>query len=217
MLSQIKLRDFRCFESLQVEAVRGPQFFTGDNAQGKTSILEAICVLLRLASPRSSTLIPLIRTDARGFALEGRYGTRQMQFYCNPDRRKLALDGVEQSGTAEYLRVARLVYFGNTDLELIRGRADERRRFLDFLGSQIEPLYRANLRAYERALRSRNRLLKAVPIRRREVEAYDTPLLDAGTMLTQLRRSLIAELAPWIARAQHDIRTTSSNDARVAR
>ena len=98
-----------------------------------------------------------------------------MQFYFNPDRRKLALDGVEQSGTAEYLRLARLVYFGNTDLELVRGTADGRRRFLDFLGSQIEPLYRANLRAYERALRSRNRLLKAVPVRRREVDAYDTP------------------------------------------
>ncbi len=206
MLSQIKLRDFRCFEALEVELTPGAQFFTGDNAQGKTSILEAVCVLLRLASPRSSTLAPLVRHDARGFALQGQWATRQLQFYFSPERRKLALDGVEQSGTAEYLRVARLVYFSNTDLELVRGPADARRRFLDFLGSQIEPLYRANLRAYERALRSRNRLLKSFPARRREVEAYDTPLLEAGQMLTRLRRSLIEELLPWAVRAQETIR-----------
>ena len=210
MLSQIKLRDFRCFESLEVGLTPGAQFFTGDNAQGKTSILEAACVLLRLASPRSSTLTPLIRRDARGFALQGRWGTRQMQFYFNPERRKLALDGVEQAGTKEYLRAARLVYFSNADLELVRGSADARRRFLDFLGSQIEPLYRTNLRAYERALRSRNRLLKSYPVRRREVDAYDTPLLEAGQLLTRLRRSLVEELLPWAARAQETIRASSA-------
>ena len=213
MLSQIKLRDFRCFENLEVELAPGPQFFTGDNAQGKTSILEAACVLLRLASPRSTLLTPLIRAEARGFAVQGRYGTRQMQFYFNPERRKLALDGVEQAGPAEYLRIGRLVYFGNADLSLVQGPADGRRRFLDFLGSQIEPLYRTSLRSYDRALRSRNRLLKAHPVRRREVEAYDAPLLDAGTTLTSLRRHLVAELTPWAARAQGKIRLAPSNGA----
>ncbi len=210
MLTQIKLHDFRCFETLEVEIAPGVQFFTGDNAQGKTSILEAACVLLRLASPRSPTLTPLIRQEARGFALQGYWGSRQLQFYHSAERRKLVLDGVEQSGTAEYLRAARLVYFSNTDVELVRGPADGRRRFLDFLGSQIEPLYRSSLRAYERALRSRNRLLKAVPVRWREVEAYDTPLLDAGRLLTDLRRSLVAELVPWAASAQAAIRTEAA-------
>ena len=210
MLTHLKLRDFRCFEALEVDLVPGVQFFTGDNAQGKTSILEAACVLLRLASPRSSTLTPLVRQEARGLALQGHVGSSHLQFYFSPERRKLVLDGLEQTGTAEYLRVARLVYFSNTDLELVRGSSDGRRRFLDFLGTQIEPLYRANLRAYERALRSRNRLLKAFPVRWREVEAYDGPLLDAGGLLTDLRRNLIAELLPWAAEAQGSIRARAS-------
>ena len=138
--------------------------------------------------------------------MQGFWGSHQMQFYHSPERRKLVLDSTEQSGTAEYLRVARLVYFANTDLDLVRGPADGRRRFLDFLGSQIEPLYRTNLRAYERALRSRNRLLKAYPVRPREVAAYDGPLLDSGNLLTNLRRSLVAELLPWAAQAQQSIR-----------
>ncbi len=209
MLSRIKLNDFRCFEALELSLTPGTQFFTGDNAQGKTSILEAVCVLLRLASPRSTTLAPLVRLGAKGLAVQGTLGTAQMQYYFSPTRRKLVLDGLEQTSTREYLRLGKVVYFGNTDLELVRGGADGRRRFLDFLGAQIEPLYRTSLRAYERALRSRNRLLKSVPIRRREVEAYDQPLLDAGTLLTQLRGNLVAELAPWVVRAQESIRVTA--------
>jgi DNA replication and repair protein RecF len=210
MLTHLKLRDFRCFETLEFEAVPGAQFFIGDNAQGKTSILEAVCVLLRLASPRSSVLGPLVRLGAREFSVQGRCDQRQLQVRFGPEGRKLSLDGEEQSGAAEYLRVARLVYFANTDLELVRGPAGGRRRFLDFLGSQLEPLYRANLLAYEKALRSRNRLLKAASIRWREVEAYDQPLLQAGDLLSDLRRSLVAELSPWATRAQRDIGEGSS-------
>jgi DNA replication and repair protein RecF len=210
MLSQIKLRDFRCFESLQVALEPGVQFFIGDNAEGKTSILEAACALLRLASPRSSTLAPLVRMGAADFSVQGQWGTRLLQFSGGATGRRLVLDDVEQPATADYLRIARLVYFGNADVDLVRGSAEGRRRYLDFLGSQAEPLYRANLRAYERALRSRNRLLKAVPIRRREVESYDVPLLEAGVALTQLRRKLIADLLPWVIRAQASIRTGTS-------
>ncbi len=207
MLSQIKLRDFRCFDSLQATFQPGIQFFIGDNAQGKTSILEAVCVLLRLASPRSTTLAPLIRLGAADFSVQGEWNTSRLQFSSGAAGRKLLLDDVEQSGTADYLRLAKVVYFGNADVDLVRGGAEGRRRYLDFLGSQIEPLYRANLRAYERALRSRNRLLKAHPPRPREVAAYDVPLLEAGGLLTQLRRSLVAELLPWVIRAQARIRT----------
>ena len=213
MLTQIKLRDFRCFERLEIDLVPGTQFFVGDNAQGKTSILEAVCVLLRLASPRSTSLTPLVREGSRGFSVQGQYGERLMQFYLGAERRKLVLDSVEQPGTAEYLRLAKLVYFSNTDLELVRGSGDGRRRFLDFLGSQIEPIYRTNLRAYERALRSRNRLLKTVPPRRREVDAYDAPLLETGSLLTQLRANLVAELQPWIAQAQRSIRAITAGGA----
>ncbi|MBV9128627.1 MAG: DNA replication and repair protein RecF [Verrucomicrobia bacterium] len=205
MLLRLELRDFRCFPFLRVEITPGAQFFVGPNAQGKTSILEAACVLLRLASPRAgSTLAPLVRWNAPsgGFALAGSYGGRELRFLYSPERKKLELDAVEQSRANEYLRLARLVYLGNSDLELVRGSGETRRRFLDFLGAQIEPLYRVNLRAYERALRSRNRLLKTAPDRRREIAAYDVPLVEAGTLLTSLRRSLVAELTPWAVGAQ---------------
>jgi DNA replication and repair protein RecF len=92
-----------------------------------------------------------------------------------------------------------VAWFANTDLDLVRGSGSGRRRYLDFLGMQCVPGYRKSLRAYERALRSRNALLKDNRPRR-EVEAFDPPLVEAGEFLMEARGQLCGALAP-IARA----------------
>jgi len=71
LISQLTLRRFRCFESLQYEPEPGLNFIVGPNAQGKTSILEAACVLLRLRSPRTTTVGEMVRFGESAFALEG--------------------------------------------------------------------------------------------------------------------------------------------------
>lgn len=202
MLTFLRLRDFRCFEALACDFAPGLNFFIGPNAQGKTSLLESICVGLRLASPRTTLLAPIVRHDRPAFAVRLQCGRSQLDFRYGAAEKVIALDGVQQSNANEYLNTGRLVYFGNTDLELVRGRGEVRRRYLDFLGAQMEPLYRTHLRAYDRALRSRNRLLKQFPLPRREIAAWDGPLLESGTMLTALRANLVQELAPAAARAQ---------------
>src|SRR5436189_5555257 len=160
MLAELQLRNFRCFESLAVDFVPSFNFLVGRNGQGKTSILEAACVLLRLQSQRSSALPPIVRFGEKSFTVSGRGEDHLLEFRYSPLRRKIAFDHVEQHTPDEYLRVARVVSFANTDIELVRGGAETRRRYLDFLAVQIDPRYRPNLRAYERALRSRNALLK---------------------------------------------------------
>src|SRR5437764_7643620 len=176
MLSELKLRSFRCFDALRVEL--GPEnFFIGQNGQGKTSILEAACVLLRMQSQRSSTLAPVVRFGEKAFGVSGRVMDHRLEFRYSALRRRVSLDGIEQRLLGEYLRLGRVVSFANTDIELVRGGSEARRRYLDFLGAQIDPLYRPTLRAYERALRSRNALLKSPHPRPREIAAYDPPLI----------------------------------------
>ena len=128
-----------------------------------------------------------------------------MQFYFSPRRKKLALDSVEQHSAAEYLEAGRVVWFSNADIALVRGSAEERRRYFDFVASQLDPAYRRHLRSYERALRSRNRLLKAPVVRWREVEAFDEPLVAAGNALTATRAKLVADLRPYAAAAHQAI------------
>ena len=205
MLTQLKLRQFRCFESLRVDFAPGFNFFVGQNGQGKTSILEAACVLLRLQSQRSSTLAPLIRMREKSFGVAGSYAQHRLEFRYSPLRRKIAFDDIEQRSPAEYLRIARVVSLANADIELVRGGSEARRRFLDFLGVQIEPTYRATLRSYERALRSRNALLKSAQPRPREIAAYDPPLVEHGEKLGLMRGRLVERLMPFALQAHVEI------------
>lgn len=197
MLTELQLRHFRCFDALRVDFAPGFNFFIGANGQGKTSILEAACVLLRLQSQRSAQLTPLIKIAQKSFALSGRLNEHRLEFRYSTLRRKLSFDDVEQRSVADYLRLGRVVSFANTDIEMVRGASEARRRFLDFLGAQIEPSYRPTLRAYERALRSRNALLKAAHPRAREIAAYDAPLIEHGAKLSAMRARLVARLAPF--------------------
>src|SRR5688572_3436355 len=71
MLRSYKLRDFRCFESFEAEFAEGLNFIVGPNARGKTSLLEAACILLRLQTPRLSRLAPAIQHQKRGFVVDG--------------------------------------------------------------------------------------------------------------------------------------------------
>ena len=208
MLNRLQLQNFRCFEAQAVDLESKFTFFIGENGEGKTSLLEAACVLLRLQSQRSATLAPLIRLGTRAFALRGIVDRHVLEFRHGGFHRQLRFDEVDQKTTAEYLRLARVVSFANIDIELARGSSEPRRRYLDFLGSQIDPAYRPTLRAYERAFRSRNALLKSAQPRPRELAAYDVPLIENGSRLRSMRQKMVARLAPHVVAAHHAISET---------
>jgi DNA replication and repair protein RecF len=198
MVSKLSVRDFRCFSNLEIEFHPDSTCIIGRNASGKTSLLEAVAVLVRLQSPRTTSLAQLIRLGAKSLVTDGFVSKYHLQFYYSATRRKLALDAVEQKSTTDYLAVARVVYFANSDIGLVRGSADTRRRFLDFVGSQFFSNYRETLRSYEKALHSRNHYLKSTPARPREVNAYSTPLLQFGQRLTALRAAILRRLQPHV-------------------
>ena len=102
----------------------------------------------------------MIQAGQAACALEGRVGDSHLACRFAHGSRELMLDSKPQSRSDDYLSVARITWFANSDLELVKGGGSVRRRFLDFLGVQSVPGYRKALRDYERTLRSRNALLK---------------------------------------------------------
>jgi DNA replication and repair protein RecF len=213
-LRSLKVRHFRCFDAHEVEFGEGINFIIGPNAHGKTSLLEAVCILLRLQSPRITRLAAAVQHERRGFVVDGICDERHMQFYFSKERKKLALDSVVQNSTHEYLQIGRVMWFSNADIDLTRGGGDVRRRFLDFVCMQREPSYRTLLREYERALRSRNLLLKNLSPNWREIAAFDQPLIAAGMKIMQTRERLCGELrAP--ANEAHTAISKTLEDLRV--
>jgi len=201
LLRNLVLRNFRCFEQMEASFGPGLNLVIGPNARGKTSLLEGVCVLLRLQSPRAPRLGEVIRYGQRGLVADGYFDRLHLQFYYGLSRKKLALDGVEQKDGSEYLSAARVVWFGNGDMELVSGGGDKRRRFLDFVGAQMDARYRGVLREYERSLRSRNLLLRAPHVRWAEVKAFNEPLVRAGADLWGLRAALVERLSPFVGEA----------------
>ncbi|MEM9479714.1 MAG: DNA replication and repair protein RecF [Verrucomicrobiota bacterium] len=207
MLFQLKLRDFRCFESLSLEFGSGASAFVGRNAQGKTSILEAVCVLLRLQSPRASKSDHFVRIGAQGFFVEGEWNGVPLQYSSAGTRKRLAADGSVCRKRADYLASSGLVvWMGNTDLELVRGSGENRRRFLDFAASQLHAGYGEALRNYDRALRARNFLFKrdARPDWK-SIDAYTQLLVEHGKTLTEQRADLASVLQPLTDEAYRQI------------
>src|SRR5688572_2848067 len=101
-LTSLRLQDFRCYTSLRCALPDGVTLFTGDNAQGKTSLLEAVCVLLRLQSPRCQGPAELVRFGAAEFGVAGTFDGRELR-HRGGVVRELSLDGIIVSKPADYL------------------------------------------------------------------------------------------------------------------
>ncbi len=202
--------DFRCFKALDLEAPAAGAILVGDNAQGKTSILEAICVLVRLHSPRTHRMATLARFGSGSFGIAGDPWGVERQVRHSRDGLVLKVDDEPRASRGTYLEDGGLVvWMGNEDLDLIRGPGEGRRRYLDFIGAQISPAYRRAWTRYRRALQAKNLLLKEGRPRDAEILSYEEILVEHGTVLMETRARLVAELSPLAADAQ---RTVSGRD-----
>lgn len=205
-LTSLRLQDFRCYQTLRCPLPEGTTLFVGDNAQGKTSLLEAVCVLLRLQSPRCQGARELVRFGSDRFGVAGTFDGRELR-HTGGETRTLSVDTASSRRPADYLAASGLVvWMGNSDLELVAGSGEARRRYLDFTGAQIYPEYRGALRSFEKALRARNLLLRrdAVPAWR-EVDAWTQVMVEHGLTLRRLRLELVAALSPHAAEAHREI------------
>ncbi len=203
MLDRLLVRDFRCLVHADVEPHPRMTLISGRNAQGKTSLLEAVCVLMRLQSPRTSSRSDWMRFGAESCLIEGAWRKSSLRYTQTKSARRLAVDGAVCTRNADFLSSSALVvWMDHADMNLVRGGAEHRRRFLDFAAAQLFPEYLDALRQYDRALRARNFLFKRdVSISWRQVDAYAALLDKHARVIRRCRADLLLRMRPWIQEA----------------
>ncbi len=198
-LAHLRLRDFRNYARLDAEFAPGFHLLLGDNAQGKTNILEAVYLMATLRSFRGVGSAQMVRHGDKGYFVGGKIvgaGTHEIKMYWSLAERKLTLDGQPVRRLTDFLGTLRVTVFCTEDLQLVKGTARSRRRFLDLLLSQTSPTYLPLLQRYMRALRSRNALLKRSILDEPTLDSFTAELVQLGNEIIRLRRELAPRLSP---------------------
>ncbi|MCS7091087.1 MAG: DNA replication/repair protein RecF [Verrucomicrobiota bacterium] len=196
-LTALRLRDFRNYARLDASFAPGLHLFLGRNAQGKTNLLEAIYLLATLRSFRGAGHADLVRFGQSAYQVAAQIVSdvpHEVRIYWSSQQRQLLLDGQPIRRLVDYLGTFRVTIFCSEDLNLIKGSARFRRRFLDLVLSQTQPDYLAWWQRYTRALRARNALLKQTLLDLTALEAFTTEMVTAGRILSERRKQLVPRL-----------------------
>ncbi len=187
-VERLEVRDLRNIREAAVTLEPGLNVFVGRNAQGKTSLLEAVALLARGRSFRTERVQQLIRRDApfaRAAGVTSGPARREtaLQVDVRPEGRTLHVDGGQVTSAAYQGRLEAVVY--STDrLRIVRGPMRERRSYLDRGAAALWPAYRRTLRDYELVVRQRNACLERGG---RDLEAWDERLIELGAALRHRR------------------------------
>lgn len=204
----LQLANYRNYVRAELRPCAGVTVLAGDNAQGKTNLLEAVYLCCTGRSHRTRQDRELIRWGADfcrvAVEAERRDGTHAVEIAIPAaGRRKIRVNGSEISRSGELMGHVTGVLFSPEDLRLVKDGPAERRRFIDIALSQVRPSYYYALQRYARALKQRNELLRAGNLE--TLESWDEQLARAGAEIMAARAEYIARLSAAAARTHADI------------
>ncbi|NDJ16586.1 DNA replication/repair protein RecF [Myxacorys almedinensis] len=214
-LRSLHLKHFRNYQAQSIEFTAAKTILIGNNAQGKSNLLEAVELLSSLKSHRTSRDRDLI-LDGELFSqvggqLEKDTGSIELAMTLRQNgRRTVALNSISLRRQLDFLGTLNMVQFSSLDLDLVRGGPDQRRQWLDALLIQLEPIYAYVLQQYNQVLRQRNALLKAIQksaahpphSSSSELALWDAQLAIAGSRVIRRRARVLDRLVPF-ARSWH--------------
>ncbi|MCL2547976.1 MAG: DNA replication/repair protein RecF [Symbiobacteriaceae bacterium] len=199
-IEHLSLYNFRNYTRLELDLKPGLNLFLGDNAQGKTNLLEACYLLATARSHRTSRDLEMIKWEEREFylaaTLQTRHGTETLQMHFEPSQgKKVRLDGILQPRLSDLIGHLKVVFFAPEHLLLVKGEPGQRRRFLDILLSSLNRLYLYALSNYNRTLREKSILLKEEKVDTDLLRVYNQQLAENGATLLHRRLQAIDQLA----------------------
>lgn len=213
ILKSIELKNFRNYEDLNLKFDSGTNILFGDNAQGKTNILEAAYVSGTTKSHKGSRDKDMIRfgeDESHIRTIVEKQGKEyQLDIHLKKNRSKgIAINKVPIKKASELFGILNMVFFSPEDLNIIKNGPSERRRFLDAEICQLDKIYLSDLTRYNKILMQRNRLLKDMqhqPQLMETLPVWDMQLVEYGKRLIRRRRQFVEELSEIVTGIHRNI------------
>ncbi len=211
-IRELKLENFRNYASETLSFAPDVNVVVGENAQGKTNLLEAIVYLSCGRSPRARSDRELLRFGAESAVLRGEISSREREFcvearFFAGKRRQLFINQVGAKKSVDLSGVLGTVFFCPEDLTLIRDGAAARRRFMDQSLCQLRPRYASALAEYNRLYEHKTRILRDSeehPSLRDALPEFSSRMALAGAVLIHYRARFCARLAEYAAAAHRE-------------
>jgi DNA replication and repair protein RecF len=201
-IESIQLKNFRNYEFLEMEFDKGTNILYGDNAQGKTNILESVYICGTSKSHKGSKDKELIRFHEEEAHIRMMVKKDALSYKIDMHLKKnkpkgVAINGLPIKKARELLGVVNLVFFSPEDLNIIKNGPSERRRFLDLELCQLDTIYLTDLANYNHIVNQRNKLLKDLylsPGLRDTLDVWDIQIVNYGKHLIEKRKAFVEEL-----------------------
>ncbi|MHC5228399.1 DNA replication/repair protein RecF [Enterococcus sp. LJL99] len=204
-LNELSVTNYRNYESLTLEFPKTLTVFLGENAQGKTNLLESIYVLAMTRSHRTSNEKELIRWDAESAKISGiiekRTGTIPLEILISNKGRKTKVNHIEQKRLSSYIGQLNVILFAPEDLTLVKGSPQFRRKFIDMELGQVNPIYLYDLVQYQAVLKQRNQYLKQLAEKKQTdllyLDILSEQLAEFGSKVLVSRLEFVKKLEHW--------------------
>lgn len=201
-ISSLELADFRNIVSLHMEFSQGTNILYGENAQGKTNILESLYMISTTKSHRGVRDRDMIRfgveeSHIRSLIMKGGIDYRVDMHLRKNKSKGIAINGQRIRKASELIGLLHIVFFSPEDLGIVKNGPAERRRFMDMELCQLDASYLHNLNQYNKTVENRNRLLRDMyqfPDLQDTLSIWDDQLINYGRQIIESRRGFISDL-----------------------
>ncbi|MCR5303417.1 MAG: DNA replication/repair protein RecF [Lachnospiraceae bacterium] len=212
-LESLDLTNFRNYETGHIEFSGGTDIFYGKNAQGKTNILEGICVSALTRSHRSAKDKEMIRfgekeAHVRCVIRKAEIPMRLDVHLRARDKKALSIDSQRQRRAADFIGNLKVVFFSPEDLGIIKNGPAERRRFMDMQLCQMDRTYLSDLTGYTKLVNQRNSLLEKIkdaPGLKTTLDIIDEQTVDYGTRVINRRVDFLNDLSDIAGKIHSDL------------
>ena len=210
-INKIKIKNFRNYEEEEINLEKNVNIFYGENAQGKTNIIEAIFLCSMGKSFRAKKDKEMIKLDKENALIEIEYQKSDRDGKIKielANKKNVYVNGIKIKKLSELLGNIHIVIFTPDDINILKGGPQNRRRFLDIMISQLKPNYMHNLNLYLKTLEQRNNYLRQIKEEGKDeslLEIWDEKLVEYAYNVSRYRNYFIEKIKNKIKNIHNEI------------